>query len=115
MKVAISGAHGFLGWHTALRLRAVYGVDPVMLGREEFAGRHILAGALDGVDTIVHLAGVNRGDTDAEVEDGNIEIADRLADGLAQRARAVHIVYANSVQSQFDTPYGRGKARAGEK
>src|SRR5690625_5852221 len=107
MKVAISGAHGFLGWHTALRLRAVYGVDPVMLGREEFAGRHILAGALDGGDTIVHLAGVNRGATDAEVEDGHIEIADRLAEGLTQRARAAHTGYASSVQSQFDTTCGR--------
>ena len=37
MKVAITGAHGFLGWHTACRLRAVHGIEPVRLGRDEFA------------------------------------------------------------------------------
>ena len=33
VKVAITGGYGFLGWHTACRLRALHGVEPVRLGR----------------------------------------------------------------------------------
>ena len=30
-RIAITGAFGFLGWHTSCRLRAVYGVEAIRL------------------------------------------------------------------------------------
>lgn len=112
MKVAITGARGFLGWHTACRLLATRGIDPVQLGREEFADAALLAERLAGVDTIIHIAGVNRAESDDAVEQGNIALAEALASALGDRP--VHVVYANSVQAEVDNAYGRGKARAGE-
>lgn len=114
MKVAITGGFGFLGWHTACRLRAVYGVEPLRLGRAQLTDTAALDDALDRVDAVLHLAGVNRADTDEEVEQGNIEPADRLAEALARQNRPVHLVYANSIHASLDNPYGRGKGRAGE-
>ena len=112
MKVAITGGFGFLGWHTACRLRAVHGIDAVRVGREEFADPQRLAATLDGVDAVLHLAGVNRAETDEEVEQGNVALARTLAEALARRERPVDVVYANSVQADLDNPYGRGKAAA---
>ncbi len=113
-KVAITGGYGFLGWHTACRLRAVNGIDAVRIRRAEYADPDRLAAALDGVDAVLHLAGVNRAETDWEVEQGNVALAQSLADALVRHDRPVDVVYANSVQAQFDNAYGRGKAAAAE-
>lgn len=112
MRIAITGASGFLGWHTASRLHALSGVDAVRIGRQEYAEPHRLAAALAEVDVVLHLAGVNRAGSDDEVERGNVALADGLADALAHLGRPVDVVYANSVQADLDNAYGRGKAAA---
>ena len=89
-------------------------MDAVALGRADFADPERLATVLNGVDAIIHLAGVNRAVTDAAVEAGNVEIAQMLAAAIAGPGRPVHLVYGNSVQSTLDNHYGRGKARAAE-
>jgi UDP-2-acetamido-2,6-beta-L-arabino-hexul-4-ose reductase len=114
MKVAITGGFGFLGWHTASRLRALSGIDAVRIGRAEYADPTRLRVALDGVDAVLHLAGVNRAESDVAVEQGNVGLARDLADALARQERPVDVVYANSVQADLDNPYGRGKAAAAE-
>ena len=112
MRIVITGGHGFLGWHTACRLRAVHGVDAVRLGRAELADAERLGAALEGVDAVLHLAGVNRADSEREVEEGNVVLGRVLADALRTLERPVDVVYANSVQADLDNPYGRGKAGA---
>lgn len=112
MRVAITGGHGFLGWHTACRLRAIHGVEPLRLGREDCADPERLARALAEVDAVLHLAGVNRAGSEEEVERGNVALAEALVGAVVRRARPVDVVYANSVQATLDNPYGRGKAAA---
>ena len=110
----ITGGFGFLGWHLACRLRAVEADVPARVGRREFAGPEALAASLAGADTVYHLAGVNRADSDDAVESGNVELADKLAVAVRGNARPVHLVYGNSTQSRLDNPYGRGKRAAAE-
>ncbi len=114
MRIAITGGHGFLGWHTACRLRAVHGVEAVRLGRADLVDADRLADTLSGVDAVLHLAGVNRAETDAEVEQGNVAIARALADAVRAVDRPLDVAYANSVQAELDNPYGRGKAAAAD-
>lgn len=111
-RVAITGGQGFLGWHTACRLRALHGTEPSLLGRREMSDPARLRAAVAGVDAVLHIAGVNRADTDAEVERGNVVVARDLADALTASGRPIDVVYANSVQADLDNPYGRGKAAA---
>jgi UDP-2-acetamido-2,6-beta-L-arabino-hexul-4-ose reductase len=111
-RVALTGGFGFLGWHTACRLRAVHGVEPVRLGRADFADPERLRESLRDVDTVLHLAGVNRAESDDAVEHGNVWLAELLAGALGDRP--VHLVYADSVQRDLENPYGRGKRRAAE-
>lgn len=114
MKVVITGGHGFLGWHTACRLRAIHRVGAVRLGREEFVDPSLLLAEVADADVIIHLAGVNRAESEDDVRDGNIHLAQQLADAIVSAGRGVRVVYANSIQAQFDNAYGEGKARAGE-
>lgn len=110
--VVITGGHGFLGWHTAVRLRAEHKVDALAIGRADFEDPDVLAKALANAHTLLHLAGVNRAATDAEVEQGNLDIARTLADAITKNGAAVHVVYGNSIQALLDNAYGRGKAGA---
>lgn len=114
MRVAITGGNGFLGWHTACRLRARHNVDVVCLGREDFADPQLLSKRLADVEAVIHIAGVNRAATDEQVEYGNISLADKLAAALTTNGRPVDVAYANSVQAEMDNPYGRSKARAAD-
>lgn len=113
-RIAITGGFGFLGWHAACRLRAVYGVEPLRLGRAELADPTALDDALDRVDAVLHLAGVNRAETDEQVEQGNVDLAETLAAALSRQSRPIHVVYADSIQAMVDNAYGRGKLRSGE-
>lgn len=110
--IAITGGYGFLGWHTACRLRAVHQVEPVRLGRDDFADPALLQRKLSHVDAVIHIAGVNRADTDDEVEQGNVALARTLAEALTALGKPVDVVFANSVQENIDNPYGRGKKAA---
>ncbi|MCI9888338.1 NAD-dependent epimerase/dehydratase family protein [Micrococcales bacterium 31B] len=108
MKILVTGARGFLGWHTRLRAHALHpDLDIVGVGREDVADLPRLA---DGVDVVIHIAGVNRAESDEAVERGNIDLADALVAALPPTVR--RIVFANSIQAELDNPYGRGKAAA---
>ena len=110
--IAITGGLGFLGWHTAVRLRAEHKTDPVILGRDTFDDPELFATSVADVETVIHLAGVNRAESDDAVEKGNIAIAERLVGAIRTSAQPIHVVYGNSTQSTLDNSYGRGKSRA---
>ena len=56
MKVLLTGADGFLGWHTRTRLFAHTDHEVVAVGLPEWPQ---LAEYTDGVDAVIHLAGIN--------------------------------------------------------
>jgi UDP-2-acetamido-2,6-beta-L-arabino-hexul-4-ose reductase len=108
MKILITGADGFLGWHTRVRLRALTEHEVVSVSRDNWAD---LPRLIKDVEAVIHVAGLNRG-TPSQVEHGIVE----LAQGVAEAARGVSgirkIVYANSVWAGTASPYGSGKATA---
>jgi len=108
MRVVITGAHGFLGWHTRVRMRALtdHEVIPVDVANWDRLGE--LVGTADAV---IHFAGINRG-PDREVEQGNAHLARGLADAIGRSNGAPSVVYANTIQAGNGTPYGTGKAMA---
>lgn len=109
MRILLTGAGGFLGWHTRLRLHALTGHEVVPVGREEWSG---LPALIEGCDAVIHIAGVNRAEHHDEVEGGNVSLAEDLASAIAAHGAAMRVVYANSIQAGNGTPYGRGKEAA---
>ena len=110
MKVAVTGADGFLGWHTRCALKAA-GIDSVPIDRSTFEDQARLEAALVGADVIFHAAGVNRDAAD-EVRDRNISLAHDLTAALDRAGVRPAVIFANSIQSGNGTPFGDGKQAA---
>jgi UDP-2-acetamido-2,6-beta-L-arabino-hexul-4-ose reductase len=108
MKILLTGAAGFLGWHTRVRLRALTDHDVIPVTRDNWADLVDLA---DDVDAVIHVAGVNRA-TPAEVEHGNIALADAVSEAVWKSGSSPRIVYANTIHAGSDDAYGVGKAAA---
>ncbi|MGH3457714.1 NAD-dependent epimerase/dehydratase family protein [Aeromicrobium sp.] len=106
MKVVVTGAHGFLGWHLRCRLKAMYDHEVVAVGRG-----NDLSAAVRGADAVIHLAAVNRG-SDDELSDGNVALADAVVKALRESVSAPRVVFANSIRAGDGTPYGDGNAGA---
>ncbi|WP_102194371.1 NAD-dependent epimerase/dehydratase family protein [Microbacterium aurantiacum] len=112
-RFAVSGAGGFLGWHTRAALQeSGVAVDAVAVG-DGFDLQRAIA-AVDGSARAVHIAGVNRA-SDEEVMAGNVGFAEQLASALrvADNPPPV-VVYANTTQVGNGSVYGDAKARAAE-
>lgn len=122
MKVVVTGAAGFLGWHTRVRLTTVTGPDAgghaevIALDRSGFLDDDRLARAVADADVVLHLAGVNRPPADRpdDAEHANVALAERLTAALRSTGSSARVVYSGSTQADTDTPYGRGKRLAGE-
>ncbi|TNH27624.1 SDR family oxidoreductase [Micromonospora orduensis] len=112
LSLAVTGAGGFLGWHVRVLLRALGWPEPTVLTRADLADPAVVAHRIAGVDRVLHLAGVNRGEP-ADVAAGNVQLAAQLANGLrACPDPPIGVVFANSVQAGNGTPYGDAKATA---
>lgn len=111
MRIVITGASGFLGWHTRLRLRALTDHEVVPVGRAEWPA---LSSLIHDADAVIHVAGVNRADSDDEVSGGNVRLAEDVAAAISEKGEPVILVYANSIQAGNGTPYGTGKDSAAQ-
>lgn len=108
MKIVVTGAAGFLGWHLRCRLLAMGGFEVIALDRSTLDRLPI---AVRDADAVIHLAGVNRAAAH-EVVSGNIALATAVAQAIRQAGVRPRVVFANSVQSGNGTPYGDGKSAA---
>ena len=77
-----------------------------------------LAGLLEGVDFVFHLAGVNRPQNPKEFTSGNCDLTRDLYHAVAAVARStgriIPILYTSSTQATQDNAYGRSKREAEE-
>ncbi|MEV6371696.1 polysaccharide biosynthesis C-terminal domain-containing protein [Micromonospora musae] len=112
LRLAVTGAGGFLGWHVRVLLHALGWPEPIVITRADLTDPATVAAKVAGVDRVLHVAGVNRGEP-ADVAAGNVQLAAQLAEGLRHAAVPPgSVVFANSVQAGNGTPYGDSKATA---
>lgn len=108
-KIAVTGANGFLGKNLVMRLIEI---DHQVVKIEHNLDTDAIAEKLRDADFVVHLAGVNRPETEAEFDTGNLGMSERLIAALTQSEKPVPLVYSSSVQAELDNPYGRSKRAA---
>ena len=111
--IALTGSNGFLGWHTRVLAHSLgLTTEAIALG-EKFEAAAATS-TLENAGTLVHMAGVNRGD-DEIVRRGNVQFAEQLALALDKAStKPTTVVYANSIQAGNASPYGIGKQEAGK-
>jgi UDP-2-acetamido-2,6-beta-L-arabino-hexul-4-ose reductase len=112
MQLVITGANGFVGSNlvTTLRRDADITIVPVDIDTSAAA----LEEALSQADFVIHLAGVNRPETEDEFAAGNTDFTSTVCNLLVQHGRKIPVVLSSSTQAELDNPYGASK-RAAEK
>jgi len=111
-KVLVTGSNGFIGRNLCSVLELS---DDIELYKYDLTSDiSELYEALQQVDYIIHLAGVNRPEDPKEFETGNTGSIDEICVKLKAVGRSPKIVLSSSIQAELDNPYGISKRRAEE-
>jgi UDP-2-acetamido-2,6-beta-L-arabino-hexul-4-ose reductase len=110
LNILISGADGFIGKNLRAQLESE-AEHCIFLSTRE-TSTHELQKALDVVDGIIHLAGVNRPKDKSEFYLSNSSFTKEIIDYLILRERSPFIIYTSSTHVELDTDYGRSKYQA---
>ena len=111
-KVLVTGSKGFVGKNLCAVLRRREDVELYVYDLDKKQAE--LNVALQQVDCIIHLAGVNRPQKSEEFETGNVGFVDEICGKLQGLGRTPKIVFSSSIQAELDNPYGISKRRAEE-
>jgi UDP-2-acetamido-2,6-beta-L-arabino-hexul-4-ose reductase len=115
MRVGITGAKGFIGWHLNCFLRTRENVLEIRTAdRNTFLDASSLENFVNGLDLIVHLAGVNRADDDLLLS-GNIEPAKQLVNALETTSSTPCVIYSSTTHAvNPSNVYGEAKVAVSE-
>ncbi|MEJ2455330.1 MAG: NAD-dependent epimerase/dehydratase family protein [Candidatus Thiodiazotropha sp.] len=113
MKIVITGSAGLIGQHIQYRLfsKADFECQIIGITHELFNDKDHLTEILEHTDVLIHCAGINR-DSDEELETGNKLLAKNLVNALLKSSATPHLFYTNSIHTDSNTAYGRGKQLA---
>lgn len=106
MNILVTGANGFIGKHTCLKLSRLgfnvfkYDIDSKIEDLERY---------IDKCDFVIHLAGINRPLTTQEFYDGNTNFTKQLVDLIKVRRESLPIIMSSSIQAELDNDYGKSK------
>ena len=110
-RLTLTGANGFLGWHTRVALvEQRTDFEPVAVG--DSFDLDAASAAISESTRLVHIAGVNRA-SDDEVRNGNLLFAEQVASALLRaESPPGEVVFANTTQSTNGSVYGEAKNAA---
>ena len=75
MRIGITGQNGFIGYHLTQTIKYKHSdYTLVPFQKSFFEEESLLAAFVSSCDVIVHLAGVNRAETDEEVYEANMKL-----------------------------------------
>lgn len=114
-KIGITGQNGFVGNHLYYTL----GLTPNDFERIEFKKEYfdtpvLLDKFVQQCDVIVHLAAMNRHESEEFIYETNLELVKRLAASLERTNSKAHILFSSSLQEEKDNWYGKSKKEGRE-
>lgn len=114
-RVGITGQNGFVGSH----LYNTLGLFPEEFERVDFKKSFFeseteLNAFVASCDVIVHLAAMNRHESEQVIYDTNVGLVQKLVASLRKTDSRAHVLLSSSTQEERDNPYGRSKREGRE-
>lgn len=114
-KIGITGQNGFVGKH----LYNILGLFPDDFERVEFQKTYFdnesqLDDFVSKCDVIVHLAALNRHESEQTIYETNVGLAQKLVDSLKRTGSKAHVMISSSTQEERDNLYGKSKKEGRE-
>ncbi len=114
-KIGITGQNGFVGSH----LYNTLGLFPEEFERIDFQKDFFeddlqLDAFVAQCDVIVHLAAMNRHESEQVIYDTNVQLAKKLVASLERTGSKSHILISSSTQEERDNLYGNSKREGRE-
>ena len=115
-KIGITGQNGFVGKHlyNTLKLNQE-GYTLIEFKKDYFDDELKLDLFVSQCDTIVHLAAMNRHESQEFIYDTNLKLVDKLIHSLERTDSKAHILFSSSSQEEKDNLYGKSKKEGREK
>lgn len=110
MKILVTGANGFIGQNIQLHCRERNDISLVFFTRGH--AESDLSELLEGVDWVLHFAGINRPKAPQEFVVGNADLTTQLCDSIRATGRPISVIYTSSIQAGRDNDYGNSKRAA---
>ena len=115
MKIGITGQNGFIGYHLTQTIKYKHSNYTLVPFERSFLNDSKALGSfVSSCDVIVHLAGVNRSETDEQVYVDNIKINSLLKKALIGVNFKGHLLFASSSQENGNSLYGKAKKESRE-
>ena len=109
MTVLVTGANGFVGKNLTVRLKEK-SIDFKVLSHT--AEPDEIETKVNGCEFIVHLAGVNRPESDEEFTTGNRGFTEKLCEAIIKIESKANIIYSSSIHAESNSAYGVSKREA---
>lgn len=114
-KIGITGQNGFVGKH----LYNTIGLFPeefecIDFQKDFFDHDTQLDEFVAQCDVIVHLAAINRHESEQFIYETNVKLAQKLVDSLKRTDSKAHVLISSSTQEERDNLYGKSKREGRE-
>lgn len=110
MRIGITGQNGFVGKHlyNTLALQPEK-YELISFEKEFFDNENSLDNFVSECDVIVHLAAMNRHESEQFIYDTNIGLVQKLVQALERTNSTSHVFISSSTQEERDNLYGKSK------
>jgi UDP-2-acetamido-2,6-beta-L-arabino-hexul-4-ose reductase len=113
-RIGITGQAGFVGTHLFSWLKTKKDVTLIPFEDACFETPERLAGFVEQCDVVVHLAAVNRCDSEEELYLTNLRLIKQLINAMETAKVCPHVIFSSSVQEVRDNLYGKSKREGRE-
>ena len=109
-KVLITGANGFIGKNLVIRLNELSKFQTITYVRTD--SEKDLCDKIKEADIIIHLAGVNRPNSNDQFDLDNIELTQKIVNILISNNIKIPVIFSSTTQAIQDNEYGISKLEA---